>query len=284
MSKTYRKHAKIVVGDVVNELTVLRPAKNCKYLSWLCSCTCGHRAVVKDYTLKSGRAKSCGHLRFRGRVSGQGKHGLPVEHPLYQVWTQMVARTTNKNNADYAHCGALGIVVHKPWLKSMKLFESWVKSHLGLPKDNETIRRIDISGNFEPCNMERAVKHSRGGKRAQPSTPEMVLIKLLDGRTFKYNGTGKRRYGQPISSDFVVPSIKLLIQVDGCYWHGCEKHHKHRPKAQRRKMQKHDARLAAKAISHGWHVLRFWEHSIKKDPARVVHKIQQTVTKLKRKM
>lgn len=197
-----------------------------------------------------------------------------MENPLYTIWHNMKNRTQVKTSSLYSRCGGAGIRMHKPWVVNLQAFEKWVKKNLGLPAKHETVRRIDIGKHFEPGNMERVPKNSNGGKRShQQTSPEKILSDLLDGRTFKYVGQGKAKHGQPISADFVVPRLKLLIQVDGCYWHGCDLH-SNQSKSERRKLQKKDARLTAKAESAGWTVVRVWEHEITDHPDKVVNKIK----------
>jgi DNA mismatch endonuclease (patch repair protein) len=72
-------------------------------------------------------------------------------------------------------------------------------------------------------------------------------------------------YGHP---DFAFPAQRLLLFVDGCYWHGC-------PKCYRRPSSNSaywDAKVARnrirdiRTVNHlrhdGWRVLRIWEHQL----------------------
>lgn len=58
--------------------------------------------------------------------------------------------------------------------------------------------------------------------------------------------------------DFAVPESKILIEVDGCYWHGCPLHYQREYHPQRLR----DAAKEDKASSEGWKVIRIWEHDI----------------------
>lgn len=57
--------------------------------------------------------------------------------------------------------------------------------------------------------------------------------------------------------DFYIPSKKLVIFCDGCYWHGCPVHFPHR-------IRKVDTEQNIKLEELGYKVLRFWEHDIHK--------------------
>lgn len=84
----------------------------------------------------------------------------------------------------------------------------------------------------------------------------------------------------PGRPDFVFESERLVVFLDGCYWHGCPKCYRapasntsywsekfRRNKARDRKV----GRLLRK---QGWRVVRFWEHEIEARPERVVGKIK----------
>ena len=83
--------------------------------------------------------------------------------------------------------------------------------------------------------------------------------------------TGWRR-GWPIPGkpDFVFPKIKLVVFVDGCFWHGCSKHGT-QPKNNGafwfKKLTSNRVRdrLVTRTLrQQGWHVLRIWEHELAK--------------------
>lgn len=56
--------------------------------------------------------------------------------------------------------------------------------------------------------------------------------------------------------DFFLPEHKLVIQCDGCYWHGCPIHFPEMKTDNRDEIQ--DSKLTAL----GYKVIRFWEHEI----------------------
>lgn len=113
-------------------------------------------------------------------------------------------------------------------------------------------------------------------QRATMSGIESSLLMALDKRIFKYTGLENKDYGQPISADIIAPKSKLIVQVDGCYWHECPKHGsgKFPNKPTRDKVM---TKLAQRA---GWTVLRFWEHEINEDVDRVVARIMRTYAKV----
>lgn len=67
-------------------------------------------------------------------------------------------------------------------------------------------------------------------------------------------------------ADLAFASARVLVFVDGCFWHGCPRHATW-PKANaawwREKIEanvRRDRDTDATLRSQGWKVLRFWEH------------------------
>lgn len=86
---------------------------------------------------------------------------------------------------------------------------------------------------------------------------------LLSSYGFVYTGlTTASSLGLPISADLVHKKYKVMIQVDGCYWHFCKKHCKDSKTKQAAKKRSVDRRLTRLAEKQGWIVLRFWEHDV----------------------
>ena len=101
---------------------------------------------------------------------------------------------------------------------------------------------------------------------------ELALIGI-----FRKNGiTGWRRnhplFGKP---DFAFPEKKVVVFVDGCFWHGCPKHGnipKNNRKFWEKKIEgnkKRDLRVSRKLRSEGWSVCRVWECRLKQPKAAV---------------
>lgn len=117
-------------------------------------------------------------------------------------------------------------------------------------------------------------KRSNVMSRIRGSGNRATELKLI--AIFRIHGvTGWRRkarvFGKP---DFVFPTHKLAVFVDGCFWHGCPIHAT-QPKTNaefwRTKIARNQARdrlVARKLRAQGWRVLRIWEHELAKKNAR----------------
>lgn len=110
---------------------------------------------------------------------------------------------------------------------------------------------------------------------------EIALAKLLREARI----TGWRRHlailGKP---DFTFREARLVVFVDGCFWHRCPKHST-LPSNNREfwlhKLESNQARdrLVTRSLrAKGWRVLRIWEHELsRKNSARCLRRIQRTL-------
>lgn len=95
--------------------------------------------------------------------------------------------------------------------------------------------------------------------------------------------TGWRRGSAlPGKPDFVFSKLRLVVFVDGCFWHGCPQHRstpatnasywREKLAANRRRDRRVDRELA----SRGWRVLRIWEHELgRKREARLIMRLKR---------
>jgi DNA mismatch endonuclease (patch repair protein) len=101
--------------------------------------------------------------------------------------------------------------------------------------------------------------------RSSKTKPELKFKKTLKTLGFAYQPKGI--HGRP---DFANKKHKIVIFIDGCFWHGCSQHYK-KPKSNRdywknkiRKNMERDSKVRIELESKGWKVMRIWEHEIKK--------------------
>lgn len=94
----------------------------------------------------------------------------------------------------------------------------------------------------------------------------------------------RRNYKLPGRPDFVFPTWRLAVFVDGCYWHGCPKHYV-RPKSNRAfwdakitRNRQRDREVTRLLRGKGWRVLRLWEHALtRKQENRTVARVQRAL-------
>lgn len=88
--------------------------------------------------------------------------------------------------------------------------------------------------------------------------------------------------------DLVFPGAKVVVFVDGCFWHCCPLHCV-MPKNNREFWQmklgrnvQRDAEDTQALTAAGWRVLRFWEHEIKASAETCVRMIKKDVQRIRR--
>lgn len=119
---------------------------------WNCRCECGVEKCVIGTTLRNGRSSSCGC--DVGQRSDTARRLFTTHSEsksrLYKIWAGMRKRCYNKNSSNYSNYGARGITVCAEWNDSYEAFRDW--SIENGYADNLSIDRIDVDGNYEPCN------------------------------------------------------------------------------------------------------------------------------------
>lgn len=113
---------------------------------------------------------------------------------------------------------------------------------------------------------------------------EKRLFSMLAGMSLKgWKKNASNVTGKP---DVIFVDQKVVIFVDGCFWHGCPVCQRKLPQTNREYWERKIARNVELAKSHnqqlrddGWTVIRIWEHEIISKVARQVirARIRQTV-------
>ena len=112
--------------------------------------------------------------------------------------------------------------------------------------------------------------------RGKNTSPEMKLRKML----WESGLRGYRvHYKLPGKPDIVFTRKKVVVFVDGCFWHKCPvcfRPPETNAEFWNDKLQKNverDLKVTKELEDLGWTVLRFWEHEVKKTPEDVVARI-----------
>lgn len=114
--------------------------------------------------------------------------------------------------------------------------------------------------------------------KSKDTNPEKKLRKFLWDLGIRYRKNVRKLPGTP---DIVISKYKLIIFIDGEFWHGYNwATKKQKLKSNRdfwipkieRNMQR-DKENNLRLQNDGWKVMRFWEHQIKKEFNVCVNKI-----------
>jgi DNA mismatch endonuclease, patch repair protein len=109
--------------------------------------------------------------------------------------------------------------------------------------------------------------------------PEMALRRELHRLGLRYRVDCQVMPGVRRRADIVFTRARIAVFVDGCFWHGCPQHAT-KPKANAEwwaeKLSTTVARdrdTDARLQTHGWKVLRFWEHEDMRTAAMTIHAV-----------
>ncbi|ROU01352.1 very short patch repair endonuclease [Marinobacter sp. R17] len=117
--------------------------------------------------------------------------------------------------------------------------------------------------------------------KGKNTSPEMALRKQLWRMGYRYRLKSKL----PGKPDLVFAKHKVVVFVDGCFWHKCPDHFVQPKKRAIFWQSKIDANVerdhknSETLESQGWQVIRIWEHEIKSSLedsiARVVQVLEE---------
>lgn len=146
-----------------------------------------------------------------------------------------------------------------------------LKGAWNLQPPSVTVRMTDV---FTKAKRSQVMSRIRGRGNRQTEIALMLLLR-------EHGICGWRRhtllFGRP---DFTFQKQRLVIFVDGCFWHSCPKH-SNTPANNRvfwtKKLlanRKRDRLVARTLRKNGWRVIRIWEHELRK-PTRVLAKVRR---------
>ncbi len=128
--------------------------------------------------------------------------------------------------------------------------------------------------------MRGGVSDRMSRTRRRDTTPEMAVRRLLHAAGYRYRVDHRPIPTLRRTGDIVFPRKKLVVLIDGCFWHGCPEHFvipKTRTEWWLAKIganQRRDLETERLWTDAGWNVLRFWEHE---DPQCVAAVVAQAL-------
>jgi len=125
-------------------------------------------------------------------------------------------------------------------------------------------------------------KYNMSRIRGKNTGPEVKLRKMLFAKGIR----GYRiHYNLPGKPDIVFIKKKIVIFVDGCFWHKCPvdfQEPETRKEFWMKKIQSNvdrDKKVNSELKDQGWKIIRIWEHEIRKDPEKCLKKVIRILDK-----
>lgn len=177
---------KNLVGMKFGRLVVLNETlKKGKQTYWKCKCDCGNEKYVSAGHLQAGEIKSCGCLQKEYYKRPKSK--IVKQKPrLETIYRKMKSRCNNPRNKKYPIYGGRGIKLCEEWQKNSKSFYQWAMEN-GY-KDNLTIERINVNGNYEPNNCKFATYKEQANNTRRNHFIEINGIKKTIAQWAEYYG------------------------------------------------------------------------------------------------
>jgi DNA mismatch endonuclease (patch repair protein) len=126
-------------------------------------------------------------------------------------------------------------------------------------------------------------KHNMSRIRGKNTGPEVKLRKLLWSQGIRGYRIHPNIPGKP---DIVFTKKKIVIFIDGCFWHKCPvcfQEPETRKEFWMKKIQSNvdrDKKVNEQLKSKGWTIIRIWEHDIRTKPDDAVKIIFGTLEKI----
>ncbi|MBY4574959.1 hypothetical protein ACN94_15425 [Gordonia paraffinivorans] len=128
-----------------------------------------------------------------------------------------------------------------------------------------------------------AVRRQMQKQRTTGTEVELAVRRALHARGHRYRvDMGGLVPGERFRGDIVWTRARLVVFLDGCFWHVCPEHGTI-PKSNREWWQsklegnrQRDERATKLLQAEGWKVLRFWEHE---SPEEIVARIELELEK-----
>lgn len=279
------RKSKDISGIIFGELIAIKKTEQ-KYSHtyWECKCSCGKEIIVRYSKLISGKKINCGHHKFyltdfmdsdklclncnnnltiKQERLGRKFCGIKCANLILNRSTEHRLSSANiwkgKKRPPFSEeCIInMSIAQKKKWEINPYPIERNKKISLaltGIVRDDQSRAKMSISA---------AKRISKGNNIKTLTVPHKKTIEKLESIGY-INGIDfiVEALIENKSVDILFPKEKIIIEVQGCYWHGCNKCNKTLSKHQIKRIES-DIIRTKYLESNGYTVYLLWEHDIK---------------------
>ena len=136
-----------------------------------------------------------------------------------------------------------------------------------------------------PNPATQAVTRSMRGNRSTDTKPEVETRRLLHGMGLRFRKSYLIEFENGRTTvDIAFTRLRLVVLIDGCFWHGCPEHGRI-PKrnalywsSKLRGNVQRDKAVNQLLSEAGWTVIRFWSHD---SPRQIANAVSNRVGELK---
>lgn len=132
-----------------------------------------------------------------------------------------------------------------------------------------------------PTTTDSGVRNVMRANRRRDTKPEIALRSALHRRGFRFRKDALvRTRERTVRVDVALPRHRVVVLVDGCFWHCCPQHGTQPRTNQSYWHPKLERNVARDQVTNqllqaaGWRVIRIWEHE---DPDEAAGSIDQAV-------
>lgn len=118
---------------------------------------------------------------------------------------------------------------------------------------------------------------SMRANRSRDTGPELAVRRAVHALGLRYRVSVRPVPSLRRTADLVFTRARVVVFVDGCFWHGCPEHHTVAVTnadfwaAKVTLNRDRDIQTSRLLREAGWTVLRFWEHEDPAEAALVIH-------------
>lgn len=118
------------------------------------------------------------------------------------------------------------------------------------------------------------------GNRSKNTRPELALRRALYARGLRYRVCAAPVAGSRLTVDVVFTSVRVAVELRGCFWHGCPQHYRAPSSnvdywsAKVEQNRRRDDLKANTLRGAGWLLAVVWEHE---DPVQAAERIHECV-------